>query len=76
MKFCRDCKHMRRSWGDRLLGFDALSARCQGTPRVVEHDPVTGKPLTCDKWPCCVARAEISLCGPDARYFEPRRAGG
>ena len=65
MKFCKDCVH--------VLNDDPYLPKC----RVGQHTLVIGRYMTdndarvsqscCDSW-----RALDGLCGPDARFWEPR----
>ena len=64
MKFCKDCRHIRGGmWRD---------AECAGTPRPRNIDLVSGRVWDDPYWLCAAARDRVDLCGPDARYFEPR----
>lgn len=77
--FCKDCKHVRRKVSDMLLNLDIY--KCSRRMRELEPpDPVTGKTEK-RRGLNIYESAQImrmrlkgdDSCGPDAKWFEPRR---
>lgn len=62
MKLCKDCKHMRRHWLDKLF-------RSYDYPKCgLTTNPVTGEP---EEY-CKVERFRLDRCGPEGKLFEPK----
>lgn len=74
-KFCKDCKHCHRSWGDIIWLFGTYRyAECKH-PMHNNISPVDGKPMSPYK-ACQVERKDwgmLDVCGPDGKYFEAKK---
>lgn len=64
-KFCRDCKHAYTN-----ENFAHGIFYCS-QPASTSWDFVTGNP---SGTPCSMLRPRHDLCGPDAKFFEPKEA--
>ena len=64
-KFCVDCKHCREG---------TLSTLCESPKNATKVDLVTGKSESVQ---CRYARISMlaGFCGPEAKFFEPKRYG-
>lgn len=68
MKICKDCQHAKRHW---LFGWDF--AKCRA-PQLLKAHPVTGV-TEADPSYCVNQRKfdyEPLMCGPNAKFFEPK----
>lgn len=74
MKFCKDCKHYRPGAVSVKIYCEAacMAANGNGTG---EFDPVTGVERRYSGNPHDL-RAEVTRCGPDAKWFEPGTLDG
>lgn len=67
-KFCKDCKFVRKPWIEPIS-----SARC-GHPSAVhfDEDYLVGAKFSERRY-CSSMRYYAERCGPDAKFWEPRK---
>jgi hypothetical protein len=74
-RFCRDCKHAKRTWGDIIVfGGSWEYAKCHHPLALggnISTNPVTGKSTTPTPYHCSVNRS-YTPCGPQGALWESR----
>lgn len=67
-KFCKDCKFVRKPW------FTPITFALCGHPTAVRFDDyyLVGAKLS-ERYHCSSMRSYAERCGPDAKFWEPRK---
>ena len=68
VKACKDCRHYRLGWLDKLLGMAATRAECMAADP--EYDKVTGETFVPLRR-CWMMRQLGRPCGPEAKLWGP-----
>lgn len=79
---CKDCKHSFMKLSDKIftlggkVGVTKYSYRCRKSfvEQEIKYDPVLGQEKIKPEYQSCIwSRRKDSECGPDAKYWRPKR---